>query len=104
MSDPVQFPESKLSRQIGLSGQLAEALRGSNELQPDFADLALARKCRKVLAYMLDHLAKVLTNPANIDMWTEAAQKAGQTELSAVSREKALGMLREISERLGREK
>ena len=66
--------------------------------------MARDKKCRRLIAYMLGHLAKLLANPVNDEMWADAARGAGVPELSGESKTRALSMLDELAGRLGREK
>jgi hypothetical protein len=69
-----------------------------------YAQAARDRKCRAVLAHMFTHLGKLLANPVNGEMWSDAARDAGVPDLSGVSRARALEMLDGIAGRLTREK
>jgi hypothetical protein len=60
-------------------------------------------KCRKVVAYLIGHMAKMMANPSNADFWVDAARDAGVSELSEKSKQRALGMMDQIVGKLKRE-
>ena len=68
-----------------------------------YEERARNAKCRKIVAYLIEHMAKMMANPDNAEFWIDAARQAGVPELSYESKELALGMLDQLAGRLKRE-